>query len=395
MRKFDIAIVGAGASGITAAISAKRLGKSVILCEKTERIGKKILASGNGRCNFLNEKLDESFYNQASQPLVRSIFKKFGELDIKKFFDDLGLESYSEESRIFPATNQSASVLKVLEMELERLKVPLELKFDVISISPVAHGFSLMSKVKGEIGAENVIITGGGKTYPSFGSDGSAYKIAASLGHAVIEPVPVAVPLVSKDQFFHAVQGQRISANAKALIDGKVASVASGDVLFTKYGLSGTAILDISEEVSIAINRQNKKDVVVSLDLTPFMEEKRLEEEFVKRLGKGFEPEELIVGILPNKFGVAFKNVLDTKDPRAIAAAIKDKRFNVTGTRGWNEADFTAGGVRVVEVKEGTLESKLKKRIYFAGEILDVNGKRGGYNLAWAWASGFVAGLTG
>lgn len=395
MRKIDIAVVGAGASGIVAAIAAARRGKSVVICEKTAYIGKKILASGNGRCNLLNENIEGSAYNPASRPLVMSIFKKFSRDDIKKFFNDIGLEVYSESGRVFPVTDQSASVLKVLQMELERLKIDIETKWDVVNIAPSRNCFKLLSKTKDEIEAKKIIITGGGKSYPSFGSDGSAYRLASLLGHSIVEPVPAAVGLVVKDLFIHLLQGQRISAKVKALIDGHVSCEASGDLLFTKYGLSGTAVLDVSEDVSIAVNRQNKRSAEVSLDMAPFMDERSLSGKLAKRIADGTRSEDLLAGILPNKFGVAFKSISDSKDPHKIAASIKDKRFNVTGTRGWNEADFTAGGVKTGEVKEDTLESKLREGIYFAGEVLDVNGRRGGYNLAWAWASGFVAGSSG
>jgi predicted Rossmann fold flavoprotein len=165
-------------------------------------------------------------------------------------------------------------------------------------------------------------------------------------------------------------------------------------LLFTKYGLSGTCILDISEAISIALNRQHQKDVWAVLDLVPFMPEDQLKSEIARRLKTGWKSENLLAGILPNKFGPLLKPLLAKKDVGAAVNRLKGWRFKIDATLGWNEAEFTAGGVDVAEVDTNTLESKIKKRIYFAGEILDVDGKRGGYNLAWAWASGFVAGQT-
>ena len=394
MQKFDIAVIGGGASGIMAAISARRGGKDAVICEKMPGLGKKILISGAGRCNISNEDLSELHYNREASGLVKGVFSRFGKEKIGKFFDDLGLKLYSQETRIFPVTNQASSVLKVLEEELKRLKIPIEFDFDVNHIADSAKGFIVKSKSGETIFCDSIVITGGGKTYPGLGSDGSCYSLAESLGHKIIEPVQSAVPLLAKDRFCHFLQGQKIFCIARSIIDGKVKKEIKGEILFTKYGLSGTAILDISEDISIAINRLENKLVEVSIDMAPFMDKGDLKREVENRISRHFAAENLMMGILPNKFSLVLRDLFKDKDSGQIVNAVKDKRFNVIGTRGWNEAEFTAGGVDTRDVKENTLESKLKKKVYFAGEVLDVNGERGGYNLAWAWASGFVAGLT-
>ena len=395
MLKIHTVVIGGGAAGIAGAISAKRKGTPVLICERMPRIGKKLLTSGNGRCNFLNENLNESFYNRSSESLVKSVFAKYGKDRILDFFKELGLENHSEEGRIFPVTDQSSSVLKVLELELDRLAVPVELNFEADRISHSKGKFLIGSKSGKDIECEKLIMAGGGKSYPALGSDGSCYKLAGQLGHNIIEPVPAAVPLVVKDRLCHLLQGQRISARVKAVIDGKDVCESVGDLFFTKYGLSGTSILDISEEVSIAINRLNEKKIFISADMVPFMNEDALKNEITKRLKRKDPPQDLTAGILPNKFGAALKEQFDGGDAENIAASLKNRRFAVLGTRGWNEAEFTSGGVNIEEVNGFTLESKLTGGLYFAGEILDVCGRRGGYNLAWAWASGFIAGLTG
>ena len=395
MLKTSTLVIGGGASGIIAAISAKRRGDAVIICERMPKAGKKILISGNGRCNLLNENLDESFYNLSSQNLVRSIFAKYGKHEILNFFKELGLETYSEGGRIFPVTNQSSSVLKVLEMELDRIDIPVELNFEAANISLSKNRFLVRSKIGKGIECERLIIACGGKSYPALGSDGSAYNLAGKLGHKIIGVAPAAVPLVVKDRLCHILQGQKIFANVKAVIGGKEVSESSADVIFTKYGLSGTGVLDVSEDISIAINRHNEDQIYVSIDMVPFMKTDVLESEIARRLKWNIKPEDLIAGILPNKFGPALKEDFDKGNARDIAMHLKNRTFRVLGTRGWNEAEFTAGGIDTEEVNHHTLESKLVKSLYFAGEILDVCGRRGGYNLAWAWASGFVAGLAG
>lgn len=376
-----------------AAISARRKGHSVLICEKMPQIGKKILATGGGRCNLMNDRLDASFYNPAGRGIIDSVFKRFGKETILDFFRGIGLEVYSEGGRIFPATNQASSVLKVLEIELKRLSVPAESNCEVVDISPDGEGFSVDTKKHKGLRCRKLIVTGGGMAYPALGSNGACYKFAKQFRHKIVEPVPSAVSIVAKDEMCHLLQGQKISAIARSLIDGKIRSEACGDAIFTKYGLSGTAVLDISEEISVALNRHHNKDVFVSVDMVPFMDHSRLRDEIGRRIEKGLPPEEMFAGILPNKFGRALKSAAENKDADNIARGLKDKRFRAVDTRGWNEAEFTAGGVDVGGVNETTLESKFRKGLYFAGEILDVNGKRGGYNLAWAWASGFVAGL--
>jgi flavoprotein, HI0933 family len=392
MQKFDIVIIGGGAAGIAAAISAKRLGKSVAICDRMPKIGKKILASGNGRCNLLNEKLDESFYNPAARPLVRSIFEKFGKDRISSFFKELGLETYSEDGRIFPRTNQSSSVMKVLEMELARLSVPIELNFEVKEISHSEGSFTIKSRGGKSMECGKLIVASGGRSYPALGSDGSCYRMALDLGHKIVEPVPAAVPLVLKERLCHLLQGQKITASVKAIINQKTACESKGDLLFTNYGLSGTAILDVSEEISIAINRQKIGDVLVSIDMVPFMDSDALKLEITRRINNRWKAEDLLAGILPNKFNFAFEGKDIGLDAQKITNAVKNRMFKVVETKRWNEADFTAGGIDTKYVRPGTLESNVVKGLYFAGEILDVCGKRGGYNLAWAWASGFTAG---
>jgi hypothetical protein len=254
--------------------------------------------------------------------------------------------------------------------------------------------FVMTSGLGRKVHASSLIIACGGRSYPALGSDGSAYKIAEKFGHKIIEPVPSAVPLVTKEPVCHLLQGQKIRAAVTSVIDGQICRKAPGELLFTKYGLSGTAILDVSKEISVALNRTPKKRALVVADLVPFMDEETLKDELIRRIKASYHADELLVGILPNKFAAAFNGILKTRDAELITSGVKSKEFYISGTRGWNEADFTAGGVDTQQVDEKRLESKLIPGLYFAGEILNVDGARGGYNLAWAWGSGFMAGLN-
>jgi predicted Rossmann fold flavoprotein len=394
MMKYSTVVIGGGAAGLCAAISAAREGKSVLICEKTSQIGKKILASGNGRCNLLNENVDESYYNDSAKHLVKSVFSRFGKEEILSFFRGLGLEVYAKDGRIFPVTNQSASVLRLFEIELKRLGIPIEYNFNCNGIQISDKGITVTSNSRQQIQCNNVVVTGGGKTYPAYGSDGSLYSVAAELGHSMIEPVPSVVPLIVKDKLCFLLQGQKITALVRSIIQNKECERVEGDLIFTKYGLSGTAILDVSGKISEAISRESLKNIYLKIDLVPFLNERELERILIKRKDQKWHNENMLTGILPNKISEALQDIFRKDDLHIIINSLKNWIFKVEGNRGWNEAEFTSGGINVNEIKYDTLESKIKKGVFFAGEILDVNGKRGGYNLGWAWASGLLAGLT-
>jgi predicted Rossmann fold flavoprotein len=405
-ERFDIAVVGGGAAGLVAAVSGARRGASVAVLERLPRTGKKLLATGGGRGNLLNENLSAPAFTSSDPGLVASVLDRFGAAEIRAFFEGLGLRLRTEEDgRVYPATNQAASILKVLELEVGRLGVSVKADFEAADITASPGGFSVASAGGRTVEARAVILAGGGKSYPALGSNGSCHALAGRFGHHIVPPVPSAVPLLVKDRMCHALQGQKLMVRAVSLVAGQAGQKAEGELLFAQYGLSGTAVLDVSESLSIAVNRDGKKDVSVIVDLVPFVNEKDLAAELSRRMEAGWLAKDLGAGLLPEKFALVMPQFLDDAGTsagkmshgeagRRLAAALKSKKFAVQGTRGWNEAEFTSGGVDAREVKPRTLESKLRRGLYFAGEILDVQGGRGGHNLAWAWASGFVAGLT-
>ncbi len=374
-----------------AAISAGRHGHKVTICEKNKTLGRKVLVTGAGRCNFMNENLGPSFYAAGAGKITDKVFSVFGKDDILSFFRELGMFYFSDRGRMFPVTNQAATVLKLLESEITKLGVTVLTGFDCTGISGKSGDFVVKARDGRICKAENVILAGGGKTYPALGSDGSAYELAVKSGHSVVRPVPSAVPLTVNDRLCHLLQGQRITARVSCVVDGNETGAAAGELLFTKYGLSGTAILDISEYVSIALNRDNKKDVKVVADMAPFVDADSLREELGLRKKNGTDRDHMLTGILPNKFNVLTKEI-DTANIVELVRAVKSRVFQVSGTRGWNEAEFTSGGVPVDEVMD-TLESRKREGLYLAGEILDIGARRGGYHLAWCWASGYIAGL--
>jgi hypothetical protein len=393
-----VIVVGGGAAGLTAAIAAARSGAAVRVVERLPRPGKKILVTGGGRCNLSHSPLPAAAFSSTRPELVRSILERAGGEAILSFFRGLGLRLRVEDGRVYPVTNQAATVLRLLEREAGSLGIAVETGWEAASLKADGAGFAISAADGKTARARAVVLAAGGKSYPALGSNGSGYDLARAFGHRIVAPVPSAVPLLVKDRLCHLLQGLKLGVRARALVDGREAASSDGDLLFTAYGLSGTAVLDVSEPLSVALNRGGPREAALAVDLVPFLSADELAAEIRGRMKSGWSEAELLSGLLPEKLAalapslVAASPASPEARPERLARALKDRRFAVLGTRGWNEAEFTAGGVDAGEAVEGTLESKKKPGLFLAGEILDVQGPRGGYNLAWAWASGLVAG---
>jgi predicted Rossmann fold flavoprotein len=399
-QELSVAVIGGGAAGLAAAIGAARAGAAVTVLERLPRPGKKILATGGGRCNLSHDPLEAAAFSTSRPALVRTVLGQVDGEAILTFFHDLFLATRTEDGRVYPAANQASSVLRMLEREIGLRGVAVETGFEAAEIKPAAGGFTIASADGRVRQAGAVILAAGGKSYPALGSNGSGYELARRLGHCIVTPVPSAVPLLVKDRLCHLLQGLKLQVRAAALVGGRETARAEGDLLFTAYGLSGTAILDVSQPLSIALNREGRKEAVLAVDFIPFLSLEELLEEFSKRLDRGWTYPDLTAGLLPEKLAALAGSLAAPSAPssearmHSLAVGLKDKRFAVLGTRGWNEAEFTAGGVDAGEVDETTLESRKQPGLFLAGEVLDVQGPRGGYNLAWAWASGLVAGAA-
>ncbi|MBI4549486.1 MAG: aminoacetone oxidase family FAD-binding enzyme [Candidatus Omnitrophica bacterium] len=396
MKSRKIVVVGGGGAGIVAAIAAARLGAEVTVAERMSLLGKKVLASGAGRCNLLNETLNASFYNEEAAGMVNETFRRFGKDEILSFFRELGLWTHTEEDgRIFPLTDKALTLMDLLRAEIEKLGIAVQLNCHVRSVKSSGREFVLEIENGKALRAERVILAAGGQSYPNLGSDGSGFELARAFGHAIVPPVPITVPLMTQDVWCRVLEGQRIRGRARPFLDSKaVMPWIEGDILFTNYGLSGTAILDISDPVSVGLNRAPAKKASVALDLVPFLSENDLARELERRVARGMKDAYLVAGLLPPKFAQVLREFLVPDKVRRLAAVLKNRVFFVSGTRGWDAAEFTAGGVAISEVDSRTFESRKQGGLYLCGEVVDVNGRRGGYQLAWAWASGYLAGVS-
>lgn len=405
-----VCIIGAGPSGMMAAISSARNGFRPLVIDHTKSAGRKLLVCGAGRCNITNKNLSLDRFYCSNKNFVKSVLEQFNEKHCMQFFKDLGVELYEEDDKAYPITNDANTILTSLLLELKSLGIDIKFNINIKRIS-VEHKetkdqlFKIITDDNQVYKSRFLILACGGKTYPALGSDGSGFELAKSFGHTVVELVPSAVSLVAKSAICHKLQGMRWDVEVTSIIDNKKIKSCVDNMMITQYGFSGPAILNISRDISIALNRFSKSDVDIEINFFPNFSKEELKKVLYDRWSryKDRNLAESLVGILPNKFGKVIADFLNIDSLMAVGKiGISDRerivdflnryKVRVKGTRGWNEAEFSCGGIRVDEVKERTLESHLVRNLYFAGEILDVDADIGGFNLTWAWSSGWVAG---
>ena len=384
---YDIAVIGGGAAGITAAIMSARLNKNVVILERLPRLAKKILSTGNGRCNITNKNISAEYYHGADKEFIQNVLDKFSLCNTLEFFSSLGIECTElENGKLFPMSLQASSVSDLLRTEIERLGVTVITDFNATDIS---ENFEITAEDGRTITAKKIIASCGGKSAPSCGTDGSFYAVLQKLGHTVNLPTPSLVQLKSKD-VPKSLKGIKHICSATVKTENHC-SEQYGEVLFTEYGLSGPCIFNLSRIAAKAL--YSKKNVSVSLDLMPQFSKERLIEFLSNRyaLLPHLKGPDFLNGILNKRLGQEIMK--RASSPSEIAELIKNFRFSVWGTMPWENTQVTAGGISANEVNYD-LQSKLVKGLYFAGEILDVDGDCGGFNLQWAWSSGSVAAFS-
>lgn len=399
-----IAVIGGGASGLTAAIAAARNGSEVAIYEKLNKVGKKILATGNGRCNYTNMNLSIDKYHGKNTKLAENILEFFDLKRTLNFFEELGINPYiGDQGKVYPGSLQASSVLDVLRYEVERLNVGEVTEFEVLELRKNKDKFSIIGRDSVHY-ADKVILATGGKASPQLGSDGKGFEIASSLGHRIINTFPALVQLKLNGKFFKRIAGIRFDGVVKGFTDKKVIREEDGEILFTEYGISGPPILQISRMIVEELNKNHR--VYISVDMFPQISKFDLYDILNARFNKigyksigdgliGFINKKLIPVILTE---AGFENFdkkcgkLNKKEIYKIIDILKDWKFEVTDHNSWQQAQATAGGVDMSEVNSNTLESLKVKGLFLAGEILDVDGDCGGFNLQWAWSSGYAAG---
>lgn len=380
----DVIVIGGGASGMIAAIFAARLNCQVTILEKEEKPGRKLLATGNGKCNFTNEYQAMDCYYTKDASFVSSVLETFGKTETIAFFRELGIYPAEKNGYYYPHSGQAESVVRLLLKELSRLKVKVKCREQVKAIRVSKEGYFLVETGTYTYEAEKVILAAGGQASPVLGSDGSGYALAKGLGHTVTPLYPGLTGLVSKEAYFAKLSGVRAQAEISLFADGTRIQSEKGELQLAAYGLSGIPVFQLCHRACEAL--AEKKQVEAFIDFLPELSETEFTN-YIKELmarSPGIEEKELFAGIFDKKLA----NVLAEKGELGGKAL----RVPITGSRGFEQAQVTAGGVPLTEIEKETMESKLVQGLYLTGELLDVDGICGGYNLQWAWSTGFLAG---
>lgn len=403
-KSYDVVIIGGGAAGIMAAITAARCGVKTAIIEHKDRIGKKILSTGNGKCNYTNALQGIAYYRGDHPAFVLPVFEQFGLEETLKFFEEIGVYPKCRNGYYYPSSEQAAAVLEVLRMELDYRHVDVLTECELKGLIHQKNSI-LIDTGLGKMVTKKVILATGLLAAPKTGSDGSAFPYIEKLGHHFTDIVPALVALQGKQSFFKAIAGIRAEIQLEIYINQKKIAMESGELQLTDYGISGIPVFQISRYATKALAKKEK--VYVLLDFMPKLTEEELlsllKERFYK-FGNGKTASEALIGLVNRKLGdVLLKEAgislqIPSKDVskeqlHKLVIQLKSLRVDVVGSKTFEQAQVCAGGVDTGEVNNDTLESYLVPGVYFAGELLDIDGICGGYNLQWAWSSGYVAGF--
>ena len=388
MEKKRVIVTGGGASGLMAAIAAAENGAAVTILEQNEKPGKKICATGNGKCNFTNIQVPSDAYRSENPGFEQAVLNQFPVEDTVKFFTRLGIYPVNKNGGyLYPHSGQAASVAEVLCMEARNLGVKIKTNQKVQRVFKEQDIWKV--QVEGWIyEGEAVILSNGSKASAISGSDGSGYELAAALGHRLIEPLPALTALKCRNTGFSGWAGVRTEGRITLLVDGKKVTEETGELQLTDYGVSGIPVFQVSR-YGIRALKQGKNVTLILNFLPEFSREQlkaflKIRKENCPYKGK----KDFLTGLFPDKLA---KVLLSAND---LEEAISSYPLKVSGYQSFEQAQVCSGGVDTTQVNARTLESTRNSGLYFAGELLDIDGKCGGYNLQWAWSSGYVAGVN-
>ena len=389
-HKTKVAIIGAGASGLFSSILLSSKDFEVTIFEKNNKVGKKLLATGNGRCNITNQSITlKNFYSNSNISLIKDNLQNFDYDYCKEIFSDMGIEfKNGQYTRMYPLSLSSSSVVDILEYESLKVGTNIELNSEITDIQYTKNKYILNKSKK----FDKLIIASGSIAMPKLGSSESGYLFAKKFKHKIIAPVPSLVQLVSDKKNLDVATGVKI----EAVIDNK-----RGDFLFTKYGVSGSLILDISRRVSKEL--QTSKSTKIIVDTMPDFSSEELTNLLTRRMTtlKDKELNLWLDGIMNKKLAkfiilnsnipshIKYAKFLSANDIKKIVKTIKKLEYNIVDTKGFETCEVCAGGINLSEINLENMESKYQKDLYFIGEVLDVDGDCGGYNLHWAWSSAY------
>ena len=400
---YDIVVIGGGASGLFAAISAKYHNSklSVAVLERNDRVGKKILTTGNGRCNITNAQITLDRYHGENVKFAKGALTKFDKDTTLEYFMQMGIYPKNVDGKIYPNSLQAASVVDVLRLTLKNLDISEICNLNCVSANKKDDVFILASQNGQTITSKKVIVCAGGAAAPKLGTDGSAYKLLQRFGHKLLPIYPSLVQVKCNPKHTTPMKGVKTDANVSVYVDGELKQTEFGELLFTDYGLSGPAVFQLSRIACVGIETGHK--ITFLVDIMPQASRDEVYYHLCCR-NRQVPVEDFLTGMinklcarqLLKKCGVQKFNttaeILDDAAINKLADTIKNWEFEITGTNSWQQAQVTAGGISTRDFNPSTMESLLCKGLYAAGEILDIDGDCGGFNLQWAWSSGFVAG---
>ena len=394
-----VAIIGAGASGMAAALAAaENENNQVILLERQARVGRKLQATGNGRCNLSNIHAQSRGYHGQNPAFVENAISAFSPADTLHWFQSLGLFTVTEESgKVYPYSDQANSVVDVLRLSLVKENITLKLGYEVTKIQKTETGFQITNGEE-PIVCDKLIVACGGLAGSKLGGTMAGYKLLAKLGHRSTKLRPSLVQIKSPWPELPSLKGVRANCHIEIFHNGEIYAQSTGELQLTEHGISGPVVFEISRDVCAAPGRWAAK-----LDFLPNVTAQILEAEIQRRRGTNLPMEELLTGILHNRLGrVLTQNVglsgyvpisqLEDYEIEAVCKAVKGFDVTLTEPMGMDSAQVTAGGIVTNEFNPETMESKLVPGLYACGEVLDIDGDCGGYNLQWAWSSGRLAG---
>jgi len=399
----DVCVIGGGASGMMAAITSARNKADTVLIEHGERVGRKLVITGNGKCNFTNRNMRPACYHASADSFEMKAVSLFGPQDAIDFFRSVGVEPLEgKDGCIYPNSEQAASVLNALRMEMERLHIRVMLSFQAEEIKADGGNGFLIRSGKDFLNADCLILAMGSPVRSSTGSDGSGYRIAESFGHTLNKPLPALCSLTcSGKDFFREAEGVRVKASIRIECRGKVLDGDAGELQIASNGLSGIPAFQVSRTAARLLDRKEKVSAVVDFlpheeNVFHFLMRRRDACPYpdMEAFGNGLLNKKLwtallkLSGIRP---GLPCGEVTEEMMKR-LSEAVKNQSFLLTGTGNFANAQTCTGGIRTNEVSPLTMESLKKKNLFLAGEILDADGICGGYNLQWAWTSGYLAG---
>ena len=403
----DVAVVGAGAAGLATAIFARRLNPalSIVLLEGARKPGAKILVSGGARCNVTNTIVAETDFWGGRRAVIRRILRAFPVADTVAFFSAIGVPLHEEaDGKLFPDSNRARDVLTALLREAEAAGVRLLAGHRVVAVERRARGFALETS-QGALGVDAVVLATGGQSLPKSGSDGAGYRFAERLGHTIVPPIPGLVPLVLEDEepLHRPLSGVSHDAELTVWVDGAAAARLDGALLWTHFGVSGPVALNASRHWARA--RSEGRRAVVTASFCPGQRFEDIDLRLVALAGArpkasvhtglaSIVPSAVATGLLRH-LGLDADGVLGQlprEGRRRLAHALAEWKLPISDTRGYNYAEVTAGGVALQEIDPATMESRVCAGLYLVGEVIDVDGRIGGFNFQWAWSSAMVAG---